>query len=404
MTLGSMARGGWVSRITSTTAHVAAPTLAAILVVASTPATASHRASIRFGAPVVADDVQYTVSTAIAPVLGDDRRPDVLVTGLELGRGCYLLAYRQRRNGSLRPPRHLPVRCSHGADVSTGDIDGDRDVDVAVTAWEGILLLKQRAGRLRDRVMVPIEVGDEHAAPYIVEIADLDRDGRRDLVTSTTDGVFVLYNRRAAFDTVQIDPNYQFALVVHDVTGDRRLDIIGCGDDIYTNCGRLNVFEQRADGTFAEEPYEGIPPQYRSFDAIAAGDVTGDGRADLVVTLDHDRPLNIVPQLPSGDLGERIRLDIAVNAQSVAIRDMNLDGLKDIVLVHSGNGSRSSARLGVVLQLPQGQGWSRERRFEASGWAYHLRSTTLAIGQLNRDRHPDAAFADGEFLAVFQQE
>ena len=119
-----------------------------------------------------------------------------------------------------------------------------------------------------------IFVGPAGAAAVV--IADLDGDGRQDVVTSH---VTVLLNRGGGlFDPRSYPAGMEpRAIVAGDFDGDARPDLVVAGDPN----GRLMLLHNSGGGTFAAPiAYAGIP----GATALTQGDLDGDGRPDLVVT------------------------------------------------------------------------------------------------------------------------
>ena len=209
----------------------------------------------------------------------------------------------------------------HAVDL-TGD--GLNDLIVADNQHYRIALLYNQTGRLKlvptSNLLFPppgvnqlppdarfrlesIPVDEQIAA---LAVTDLNGDGRPDLVFYG-DGkdLEIIYNQgkkgwsepqRWHMDDGQMNPN---ALAVGDLTGDGRPDILLLGDN-----GSLYFLPQRADHTFGEPqkiPYSGTPQ------AVQIADVNGDGRKDLLlVDWDSPTPFRFRLQTPAGQLGPEI--------------------------------------------------------------------------------------------------
>lgn len=206
-----------------------------------------------------------------------------------------------------------------GEDVATGDVNDDGRDDVvvgcpratggAVATAGGLLVFVRNAANTGFETPVPLA----HPQPSALDrcgsdvvTGDVNGDGRDDVVMGCdgdgiTDapntGSAVVLRRNAAntgFDAGVVltgssqDDNDQCAdIAVGDVTADGRADVVvGCNASGTSNTGIAYVHVSSAAGTFSNGPL--VPPApVESFDrcgsAVAIGDVSGDGRPDVVV-------------------------------------------------------------------------------------------------------------------------
>ena len=139
-----------------------------------------------------------------------------------------------------------------------------------------------------------------------LSVSDLNGDGRPDLVFyGDAKDLEIIYNqgtngwsdpKRWHIEDARMDGN---ALVVGDLNGDGRPDIVLLGDN-----GSLYFLPQQADHTFGEPqkiPYSGTPK------AVQIVDVNGDGRKDLLlVDWDSPTPFRFRLQNDAGQLGPEI--------------------------------------------------------------------------------------------------
>ncbi len=121
---------------------------------------------------------------------------------------------------------------------------------------------------------------------YIQDIAigDVNGDGRPDIVAAIGDYpqqicVF-LQQPDGSFAPCVYMPTYSSPSAVRlaDMDGDGRLDVVVD----YVGWGTFGIFSQRADGTLAPEA-DYVAPYGSSMPSFAIGDLTGDGRADVVL-------------------------------------------------------------------------------------------------------------------------
>ena len=189
------------------------------------------------------------------------------------------------------------------------------------------------------------------------------------------DGLYLLRNDAESFVETPISPLQMRDLEVAEVTGDDRLDVISVRENT------IHVFEQVADGAFLpDETYEG---RYNGEGAnpthgwaFAAGDVTGDGRADLVMLVDElgttqDTTLNLFVQTETGGFEQPVTRPISTAGWSVEVADVDRSGRKDIVIGHGHD-------LGVGVLLSTAQGLGREVLHRAPSAGSSERSVATA--------------------------
>ncbi len=207
----------------------------------------------------------------------------------------------------------------HAADL-TGD--GLNDLIVVNNLRTKITLLYNQTGKTNRAAAIPprkLEINelppdtrfridsvptDERIAA--LSVTDLNGDGRPDLVFyGDAKDLEIIYNqgtngwsepKRWHIEDARMDGN---ALVVGDLNGDGRPDIVLLGDN-----GSLYFLPQQADHTFGEPqkiPYSGTPK------AVQIVDVNGDGRKDLLlVDWDSPTPFRFRLQNEAGQLGPEI--------------------------------------------------------------------------------------------------
>ncbi|TMB69829.1 MAG: VCBS repeat-containing protein, partial [Chloroflexi bacterium] len=162
----------------------------------SPPGTAEGSSALFFDPPQTFDANGRGVnSVAVADFTGDGR-DDVAVSALwdpypidPTIRNYKLYLYAQTANGSLATPIEIPTNSGNWAGampLARGDLNNDGLADIAAAHGTGIDLYYQSGGTLSPPVLLPIDW------PRDVDIADMDGDGRSDLVLTNGFGIFVV--------------------------------------------------------------------------------------------------------------------------------------------------------------------------------------------------------------------
>lgn len=296
-------------------------------------------------ASALADNTQYSVA---ADLDGDGRADLLLIRELANGGGTTgLFVRRQMPDGSLGAlvdtGRRSSSSCSLGKPV-VADVNNDGRPDVLVPRGScKILVLLQDAGGQFSAV-------PSLAAAQSLQAVDLNGDGRIDLIGQVGTGTLRSWLQSAA-GTLDPQPdtstgiaqNPSGGIAAADLDGDGRVDVVmgtTAGSD-YTR-QQLVILRQQPDGSFV--PSAPLPAQVAQ---LATGDVNGDGRAD-VVTGSLDGVVGVLYQQADGTLAAPVSTIVGAEPNALKLSDIDVDGRLDIVV------SRGSFGISYLLQRADG--------------------------------------------------
>lgn len=188
-----------------------------------------------FGAPTtVPTSLPELYSLSVADINGDGLDDLVLRGLLSSGAAHGFELILQRADGSFGPSREVPVEnCGGTSGTATGDVNGDGRTDLLVignacNSPRVDVLLQDASGGFA--AAAPL---DSLPNPRDLAVADVDGDGRMDIVASHDSYGVGVYLQRADGSMAPQEryesPGHGMGLTIADVTGDGLVDILSGG-------------------------------------------------------------------------------------------------------------------------------------------------------------------------------
>lgn len=351
--------------------------------------TAASAAGDLFHPYVSHDPGSWGANVATGDLTGDGRPDALLTTTYESpdDPGTWSMwVYPQQADGTLGAPTQVRTEGGYYSRmvVATADLDEDGDLDVAVTTTNGVELYEQDAGTLRHTWTA---AGPE---AHDLELADVSGDGLADLIVNTKDGVEVWWQINGDFmwapsGRVLTASHWDTEVEVGDVNGD------GLADVVTASGSTIEVFAQNADRSFA------APTSYESggldgwtrINGLALGDIDGDERADVHVSVGGNSPSSWVItrfQQADGTLGGPELRQSHDIPEALEVADVTGDGRGDLVVAHGG-----WSRVGVYDSTP---GTNPAEQLYTAPIANSVGVEALTVGDVTGDGRPDVLVAD----------
>jgi FG-GAP-like repeat len=288
-------------------------------------------------------------SVAAGDLTGDGR-DDVLLVARNDSSRIDLILYTQQVNGTLAAP--VTVETTLGGPgpvgVALGDLDGDDRLEAVIGGFE-VAVFRQFAGSLMLAERYP-------AWPFAatgIGIGDLDSDGRNDIVYGGQIGhtpppeasVMALMNRGDRFESRQLLNGFRAGdIEVGDVTGDGRTDIV---THTWNSPAAVTLLEQLHGGAYRHRELNvAWVDHHVGVGSVAIGDLTGDGFADIAFSAANR--VGVLSQSPRGTYSRALLYPTFNGAGALEAGDVNHDGRVDLA-------GLGGARWSYFLQMPHGR-------------------------------------------------
>lgn len=261
------------------------------------------------------------------------------------------IAGAQVTKSSFGMPSRLTIERDVVENVAIGDVDGDGRADLAVTdhveIWEHRLRLyfQNVDGSLGPPLIVSISTNLNDV--YSVALVDMDNDGAEEAVLGTPGGINIVRFSAGRIPSRIYDSGSVSGCAIiapGDVDGDGKMDIACHSRNQWPNTaivffgdGHGGIRNSLQVVTNAGNGLAGI-----EFKGLAVGDVTGDGRADLVVTAASDQNFYVIPNNGHGGFLTPVAYAHPVSPDkgwpvSVVITDLDGDSVNEVVFANTEN-------------------------------------------------------------------
>jgi FG-GAP-like repeat/PASTA domain/FG-GAP repeat len=310
---------------------------------------------------------------AVANAPTDDEEEDAVGTvSIRLNRG----------DGTFKPRRDYNAGPGPAA-IAIGDLNGDSKPDLAVAGWDGAVSTLFNKGDATFRVehdyptgyrTTSIAIGDLNGDGALDLAATVAEDGTLDVLLNKGDGSFASPVTYAAGQ----DP---WAVAVGDLNGDGAADLA-----VVSNSERsvVSIFFNDGKGAFSDRREYAAGPEPVS---VAIGDLNGDGNPDLAIShfgsVFQSNTVSVLVNDGRAGFASKRDYPVAEGFGRIAIGDVSSDGKPDLVTSNDGSNRLSllvntgTGRFMPVLAYPTGE-----------------LPQDVALGDLNGDGRLDLVSAD----------
>ncbi len=293
--------------------------------------------------------------------------------------------------------------------VAVGDVNGDGNPDLVVA--------NQSADSSGGNGSVGVLLGNgdgtfQPAVAYAsggyqtqaVALADLNGDGKLDLVVTSCCGSggvvgVLLGNGDGSFQPVATYDSggyYALTAAVADVNHDGHPDLVVANATSLS----VGVLLGNGDGTFqAAVAYGSGGVDFTS--SVAVADVNGDGNPDLVAVNEDSTTQNSSVAVLLGNFDGTFQTAVpygsgGTGADSVAVADLNGDGILDLVVANCGSSACNSGSGVIGVLLGNGDGTFQSVATYGSGAS--ATNISVAVADVDADGKPDLICANDSGL------
>ena len=359
---------------------------------------------------------------AIFADVDGDGKPDLLVTS---GGGVISIYRNISTNGALlgmasfAPRVDLPIS-GNIQNTVLADVDGDGKLDIGVLDrnLDQVHIFKNIStpGNITSNSFIAAASLPTGNDPRGLVVRDLDGDGQPDIaVANFSDSTVMVFHNLGTTNGITTNsfaPPVVFGvgaqpqdLKAADLDGDGKPDLVTANNNYGATNSVSLLLNTSSPGTIAFAPQVGLAGMPTSF-CVAIGDLDGDGKPDLVVSsFDYGQSVSVYRNLSSpGNLTTNsfaAHVDFALPGwgNAVAIADLDGDGKPDLAVVTQlGDG------LSIFKNISTPGGFTTSSLATPVEYPTGYNPNGVAIGDVDGDGRPDIAFAVtyGAMVSIYQ--
>jgi hypothetical protein len=359
--------------------------LASVSLAVGSVAGAAGDHAVSFASPALLAATPTPAGIAIGDLNGDGK-PDLAVANGSVdpdeGQVGTVSIRLNRGDGTFKPRRDYEDTPGPAA-IAIADLNRDGKPDLATANFDGSVSTLFNSGDGSFRVEHDYPTGDRTAS---IAVADVNGDGAPDLVATVADNnaVDVLLNdgeggfkQRAAYTT---GPS-PWDVAAGDLNGDGATDLAVAD---FSSSNSVTILLNDGHGAFGSRHEYAAGSQPLS---VAIADLNGDGTPDLAVShfggVGHSNSVSVLRNDGHGRFPSRRTYPVAEGGGPVAVGDLSGDGKPDVVTVHD-----DSDRLSLLVNNGKGV------LLPVLAYPTGQLPQAVAIGDLNGDGRADLVSAD----------
>ena len=347
----------------------------------------------------------YPQTAAVVADFNGDGHPDLVLANDEFN----LVLLKGYGDGTFRAALDYYAPIGNGyygqsKGIATGDFNGDGVADFVVAGVNNIsglggvnVFLSRSDGSLQ-----PAVTYGSSSCDYFVAVADFNKDGKLDFVTTDCsanvqlfigngDGTFTAGNIFASGGSSPSD------LVAADFDGDGYPDVAVINYNGSSNSSVGVLLNDKTGNLQSAVTYtlSGLTTQ-----GIAAADVNGDSKTDLIVPLNNGSAVSILLGNGDGTFQAEQDVSLGVNYPAAAtVADVNGDGIQDLIVTLDDGGGDDIA----ILLGTNPWGYQAPTYLASSLQDYNLNSPYpqyLKVVDIDGDGKPDLVYTNPNYGTV----
>ena len=275
--------------------------------------------------------------------------------------------------------------------IVTADFDGDGKPDIAVTSRNSSMVSIYKNTSTVGSISVATNIDSATgAAAQEVLVGDIDGDGKLDIVVGNSNaGTISVFKNTSTLGSISFATKIDLSVAAHpehialgDINGDGKLDIAASGYvqnkvSVFKNTSTVGNISFAAKADFATGS---------ATEAVKICDIDGDNKPDIIASNFSDNTISVLRNTGSVStisFAAKVDFDTSAGPQGIAIGDIDGDGKIDIVTANY-----SSNYISILLNTSTVGTVSMATKVEFIT-ASNSSTISVAVGDINGDGIPD---------------